>query len=31
MKEKKIRAERKKDGVYYRAATEGSDKSADDY
>jgi wyosine [tRNA(Phe)-imidazoG37] synthetase (radical SAM superfamily) len=29
--EKKIRAERKKDVVYYRAATKGSDKRAIDY
>jgi DNA-binding transcriptional ArsR family regulator len=30
MKENKIRAERKKNVVYYRAATKGSDKSAID-
>jgi wyosine [tRNA(Phe)-imidazoG37] synthetase (radical SAM superfamily) len=31
MKEKKVRAERRKDVVYYHAATKGSDKSANDY
>jgi predicted ArsR family transcriptional regulator len=31
MKEKKVRAERRNNVVYYHAATRGSDKSADDY
>jgi wyosine [tRNA(Phe)-imidazoG37] synthetase (radical SAM superfamily) len=31
MNENKVRVERRKDVVYYHAATKGSDKSADDY